>query len=261
MKYMHFNSSCAYAGLANQLLLKGHSTEDEDIVRAIGLPWHIAYDGETCTYCAGAMLQGKPWFDLYLRPRGWEYQELLLQKADALASVQVGDMIGLQLRPGYKHAVILLEKTDEGCRLLNNKHLQSDEPEELSFSAAEFPALLPEMVAIGRLKTAAPEELPAKDVSARSRATWRQYREALLTYIQALHTFEELMQSRNPLFRALLVDALAMMQLAGEDVLVKRLHTLQTQYMNALKQRQSLILAEHLDVTSLETCLNSLCMH
>ncbi len=151
MKYMHFNSSCAYAGLANQLLIVGHSTEDMEIVKAIGLLWYIEYDKEANTYRSGAMLQGKAWFDLYLRPLGWEYEEQLIPKEDVLSHIARGDMIGVQLRPGWKHAIIFLEKTDDLLCFLNNKYENSGESEILEFSIAAFMDMLPEQAVVGRL--------------------------------------------------------------------------------------------------------------
>ncbi len=39
MKYMHFNSSCPYAGLANLLDLHGLDTEDYKIALEMGCPF------------------------------------------------------------------------------------------------------------------------------------------------------------------------------------------------------------------------------
>lgn len=75
MKYMHFNSSCSYAGLANMLAFLGFETEDYQIALDIKLPFLIHFDPETGSYRAGAMLQSKEWFELYLRPRGFCYKE------------------------------------------------------------------------------------------------------------------------------------------------------------------------------------------
>lgn len=57
MKYMHFNSSCSYASIANLLYLKGIDTEDSVIAKAINLPYILLKDGGT--YLAGPMLQSK----------------------------------------------------------------------------------------------------------------------------------------------------------------------------------------------------------
>lgn len=258
MKYMNFNAACAYAGLANQLLLAGHSTEDVEIIKAIGLPWYLAYDEETKTYSSGAMLQGKTWFDLYLQPLGWMYEELLIAKKDVPAHIIRGDMIGIQLQPGRKHAVIFLEETDGILHFMNNKHENSDEPEILALSVSEFMDMLPEQTVIGRLMKAEAKAIPLAEIRTSAHITWRQYKMELLEYIGGFHSFEEMWQRRDPLFRALLVDSLTMMTLMQEDKLASRLRELQTQYMNALKQQKGLVLAEHLDMDLLTWCLDEL---
>ena len=55
MKYMTFNSSCAYAGVANLLELEGMEAEDRQIALDMGLPFLFSFqDG---AYCSGPMLQ------------------------------------------------------------------------------------------------------------------------------------------------------------------------------------------------------------
>ena len=68
VKYMHFHSSCSFAALAFILAEKGIMTEDTEIVMEAGLPWIFAREGDS--FLAGPMLQGKKWYDLYLKPRG-----------------------------------------------------------------------------------------------------------------------------------------------------------------------------------------------
>ncbi len=82
-----------------------------------------------------------------------------------------------------------------------------------------------------------------------------------MEYISECHSFEDMWQSRDPLFRALLVDALTMMTLVEEDNLASRLRELQTQYMNALKKQEGLALADYLDVELLCQCMDELCDH
>lgn len=81
MKYMTFNSSCSYAGLANLLSLRGLETEDRAIALDMGLPYLFAR--EDGRYLAGPMLQGKRWFDLFLLPRGFIMEERTVRREDA----------------------------------------------------------------------------------------------------------------------------------------------------------------------------------
>ena len=64
MKYMTFNSSCSYAGLANLLSFYGIDTEDRKIALDMDLPF--LFDCKDGYYSSGPMLQGGKWFNLYL---------------------------------------------------------------------------------------------------------------------------------------------------------------------------------------------------
>ena len=80
MKYMTFNSSCAYAGVANLLELEGMEAEDRQIALDMGLPFLFSFqDG---AYCSGPMLQTGEWFNLYLQPRGFCMTETKLPRED-----------------------------------------------------------------------------------------------------------------------------------------------------------------------------------
>ena len=69
MKYMTFNFSCSFAGVANMLAQYGIETTDRDIALTMKLPFLFAYaDG---AYLSGPMLQSAGWFDLYLNPLGY----------------------------------------------------------------------------------------------------------------------------------------------------------------------------------------------
>ncbi len=82
MKYMHFNSSCSYAGLANLLELRGVDTEDYQIALDMGLPYFLRYEEASGAYRNGPMLQSAEWFDLYLKPRGFLYLERFMEKRE-----------------------------------------------------------------------------------------------------------------------------------------------------------------------------------
>ena len=80
MKYMTFNFSCSYAGLANLLALHGLDTEDRTIALDMGLPYLFALEDRR--YAAGPMLQGKRWFDLFLLPRGFMMVEEAVRREE-----------------------------------------------------------------------------------------------------------------------------------------------------------------------------------
>jgi len=74
MKYMHFNSSCPYAGVANLLELQGMDKEDYKIALEMNLPYFLRRDVITGYYQSGSSLQSAEWFDLYLNHLTPEYR-------------------------------------------------------------------------------------------------------------------------------------------------------------------------------------------
>ena len=63
MKYMTFNSSCSFAGVANMLESKGLDFQDYQVAAGMELPYIVARDNGG--YIAGAMLQEKKYFDIF----------------------------------------------------------------------------------------------------------------------------------------------------------------------------------------------------
>ena len=135
MKYMHFNSSCPYAGLANMLERMGHDTEDFQIAIDMNLPLLLHYDEKTGYYQAGASLQSARWFDLYLNPRGYRYVEAACDKGDVLSLLKPGTMLGIQVSAQSRHAVVFLGETNSVYSFLNNKWENAPEPDRLDLSA------------------------------------------------------------------------------------------------------------------------------
>ncbi len=48
MKYMTFNSSCSFAGIANMLERMGHDYEDYQVAAGMELPYIVARDNGGC---------------------------------------------------------------------------------------------------------------------------------------------------------------------------------------------------------------------
>ena len=174
MKYMTFNSSCSYAGLANLLSLRGLETEDRAIALDMGLPYLFAR--EDGRYLAGPMLQGKRWFDLFLLPRGFIMEERTVRREDAESALTASGpaMLGLRVRPGEKHAVIY-EGRRAGClRFLNNKRRDSEEPDYLDLSPQELAERLDGSVVIGTVAPIAPEPVDRRPLLSASLGTLEQ---------------------------------------------------------------------------------------
>ena len=160
MKYMHFNSSCSYAGLANLLYSDGIDTEDFVIALAIDLAYLLVKDG--ASYLAGTMLQSKEIFDIYLNPLGYELIEKNYDKDEVLKILEAADknyMLGVNIAPGNKHAIIFKDHKDNRFRFINNKYEESDEPDEFVWTAEELKERLDDQTHLAHL-----EKCDVKDV-------------------------------------------------------------------------------------------------
>ena len=62
MKYMTFNSSCSFAGVANMLESRGLDFQDYEVALGMELPYIVAKDDGG--YMAGSMLQEKKYSTL-----------------------------------------------------------------------------------------------------------------------------------------------------------------------------------------------------
>ena len=89
MKYMTFNSSCTYAGLANLLMERGIDAEDYEIALEMKLPFFVERNEDG--FSAGPLLQSKKWFDLYLNPRGFEMVEDWVDNTEMFDFLQTKD--------------------------------------------------------------------------------------------------------------------------------------------------------------------------
>lgn len=121
MKYMTFNASCSYAGLANLLDWYGVDVEDRVIALKIELPYLFAREGRR--YLSGPMLQGAEWFDLYLHPIGFTFIERRLERAEVCSFLKDHPpaMLGLRVTPESKHAVVYTGGRGGEYCFINNK--------------------------------------------------------------------------------------------------------------------------------------------
>ena len=244
MKYMTFNSSCPYAGLANLLEMHGIDTEDHQIVLDMDLPYFLRYDHDTKCYQTGASLQSAEWFNLYLKPRGFCYVEKAHEKHQLVQKLEPMSMLGLQVTAQSKHAVIYLERANGRFLFLNNKWKESEEPERLTLTKEELLDRLPNIVVVGSLERCQPERVDIAPYIRESLDIWEQLRTELQEYIAHEQTPESLRESMNRLFRPLLLDGLTMMHLAQNDSQTQLLSELQRIYLIALRRNQSITLAD-----------------
>ena len=255
---MHFNSSCSYAGLANMLSFYGFDTEDYEIALAIGLPYLLYYEEKTQMYQAGAMLQSKEWFDLYLNPIGFCFQEQFVSKKEVAERVRKGMMLGMQVSPQSKHAVVFLEKIGENYLFLNNKKETSSEEEKLILTKEELGKRLPEEVMLGFIEPCERKEVKLIPYLEQSLLNWEKLKQEIQEYIQKKVEPQELRQAMNRLFRPILVDSMAMMELLRETELAERLNILQGKFLRVVRKNEMVRLCDELDCDELRNIMEEI---
>lgn len=228
MKYMHFNSSCSYASIANILYLKGIDTEDYMIAKAINLPYILLKDGGT--YLVGPMLQSKEIFDIYLNSIGCEFVEEKCTKDDVLKTLKASDenyMLGVNISKGNKHAIIFLEYKNECFNFINNKYEESDEPDRFTWRAEELKERLDEETHLAHIEIISAKKLDLKEILFSSIKNLNSLKEDINSFSKKEITRLELRESMNTLFRAAILDSVAMFELLGEDALLERTKAIQ----------------------------------
>ncbi|MGN0747155.1 MAG: hypothetical protein ACI4ML_10810 [Aristaeellaceae bacterium] len=235
MKMMSFNSSCAFAGLANMLEALGVDTEDRLIALEMGLPYLFAK--EDGVYCAGPMLQGARWFDLYLRPRGFVLVEASLphEQLPAFLLGHIPAMLGLQVGENSKHAVVFTRFAGDTYHFINNRHPSTGEPDELALTAGELMARTDPQVRVTTLEHVSPAPVDLKPALTTSLDTLAEYRRDMDALRHTRCDRTRLLSLMGTHLRAFLLDALTMMRLIHADSLAVRMAELQGTLLQAVR--------------------------
>lgn len=260
MKYMTFNSSCSYTGVANMLEQLGFDTEDRTIALEMKLPCLFAH--EDGTYLAGPMLQTAEWFNLYLHPIGYHMEETDLATQEVTAYLQNHSpaMLGLKTDNQSKHAVVYTGTEDGKLRFLNSKWQQALDPERFSLTEAELSHRLDRRAVVATLYPIEPKPTDLRKRMAESPAIIQQNLEEIRAVSREEHTIAFLMAKLNPLFRPLLLDTITMLTLLGESDLAQKFTLLQRDFLTTLRQDPShtIRLNESLSIDNLSDAVREL---
>ena len=259
MKYMTFNSSCSYAGVANMLESFQISVEDRQIALDMGLPYLFSY--ENGTYCSGPMLQTAEWFNLYLKPRGFFMSETRLMKGEVCTFLQknIPAMLGLAVSPQGKHAFVCIEAGMKGKRycFLNNKSQNSPEPESICFTEEELLPLLGDSVIVAVLQKSPPLAENLTPYLQKSADTLLMLKKDIKSFCCKEQTPQALRAAQNTLFRAILLDGITMLELLENEDLRKALQAIRRDFLTALKENKTLILADRISVDHFEDAIDT----
>ena len=160
--------------------------------------------------------------------------------------------MGIQLSPQSKHAVVFVKREEDRFIFINNKQEASDQDDTYHFTKWELLDKLPKDVVVGALERCAIKIPDFRSYYNESIATWKQLREELFEYGFMEATPQGLQESRDRLFRPLLVDGLAMMKLLKQQELVIWLETIQRQYLSTVKRSQTVRLADEIDYSMID---------
>ncbi len=255
MKYMTFNSSCSYAGVANMLEQYGVDTDDRSIALGMKLPYLFSY--EDGVYMAGPMLQSAEWFNLYLHPIGFEMteKEIPAEQLPAYLKQQKTAMLGLPVDESGKHAVVYNGHQDGKMVFLNNKWEHTDAPEQITLAETELLAQISTSSMIATLKPITPKAVDLHSKMSTSVVVIRQNLADIRSVCGRAETVAQLRLKLNTLFRPLLLDGITMLQLIGEVKLAEDFTAHQRSFLSALRQDPNLciILGEYLSTDALTT--------
>lgn len=255
MKYMTFNSSCSYAGLANLLSFHGIDTEDRVIALKMGLPYLFAYeDGQ---YLSGPMLQGAKWFNLYLNPLGLTLSERSLSREEVCPYLQANPpaMLGLRVSPESKHAVIYTGQKDGLYQFLNNKRQNSPEPETLSLTESDLLSRLDEQAVVGALERTAPTPVNYRPYLEKSVLVLQDLEREINAFCTQEQFPDSLRGSMNNLFRPILLDGMTMLELLEETEIAEPLRIIRTQLLSAIRADHPVVLHQALDMPQLNAAI------
>jgi hypothetical protein len=251
MKYMTFNRSCSYAGIANMVEKYGHHYEDRDIIKILGIPYMFLYKENS--YRAGAMIQTL--FNYFLNPLGLNFIEKFYTSEEALAEFDKNEsyfMFAPKIRAdGSGHAVIFLHKQNDKYHFLNPKHKGSSDPDYYTFSKCELMEKMYDrflMGQMGHLEEANTKKTIPRESLLSSVKNLENYQDELMEFCQKEQDVGSLNDAKDVLFAPLLLDVLAMMELIDEHELAEGLKAVRRTYLDAMKENKTLILADHIDL-------------
>lgn len=260
MKYMTFNSSCAYAGLANMLENKGINVEDYEIALEMKLPFFVEKNEEG--FSAGPMLQTKKWFDLYLNPQGIEIIEDWVNKSEMFEFLKSQDkcMLGIAMRNGRfnHHAVVYTGMRNKKAIFINNKHEGGVEPGEIEFTREELINRLRDKTVVASLRSCDKKDHNIRPLLELSIENLNSLQDEFINFCSAPRTNAEILEKEFGLFRPILLDGSSMMKLLGQNRIFEDMCALQKVFVSiAFKEKtDNVLLKEHFDMDLFESIVD-----
>lgn len=254
MKYMTFNSSCSYAGIANMLEQYGVNTTDREIALGMKLPYLFVYDDGA--YVSGPMLQKAEWFDIYLNSIGFQLIEKKIS-ADKVADYlkeQKTAMLGIKMGNAGKHAIVYIGMEADELIFINNKWEKEAVPSEIKFVEEELREKIDAEVVVAILQTINATKVRMIDKLEESLVVLQANVSEIIELCNKEVTVEYLQSKLNTLFRPLFLDGITMLNLIGETEFADEWKVMQGNLLGAIRadKNQSIRLGEFISADKLQ---------
>ena len=145
-------------------------------------------------------------------------------------------MLGLRGMESGKHAVVYVGSEGDRLLFINNKWQQSDAPARLALTQEELSSRLDASAVVATLTRIAPCAADLTDRMRRSIPILQRNAAEICALCDTTVSASALRGRLDALFRALLLDGITMMSLAGEEALAERLRPLQQGLLSAVRQ-------------------------
>ncbi|MBO4915993.1 MAG: hypothetical protein J5449_12405, partial [Oscillospiraceae bacterium] len=203
-------------------------------------------------FAAGPMLQEAKWFDLWLRPRAFRMNEVILEPDELLPHLEEHSPVMLGLRtPQGKHAVVF-EQCENGLyRFFNPVHEGSRESASLILDANELRERVEPPIAVGEVLATEPFQPDMRPLFKASVAAMRENYAQIEAFAAEKHEHSEYASAMDELFRPLLLDGVTMLELAGETELAQSFSELRSALLSFVRSPQDAPLSDVVSMSRL----------
>jgi len=238
-KYQTFNSSCAYAGIANLLSQLNVEVEDRDIIIGSNAAFQLLYNELDNQYLAGYRVQGKRWFNYYLNPIGYDYKEFECTIDEYLSLLKDGfqsHLIGLWLGKAERHAVVYEGSHSNNFKYLNNKPQASSDSDYIVFNEDELRQVTKQTLVYGYIeKSDAQYYSFDKSYFEQTLINIEKYKKLILANIEVVKPYSIHLIEKDTIYRTLFLDLQSMIEILDYHALSKKILEMRAKYLNGLE--------------------------
>lgn len=261
MKYMTFNNSCSYAGLANLLEEFEVDIEDYQLAEEIKSAYIFKYDDELKKYISGSMLQGEIYFNYYLANKGLKFVENKLKKEEVIAYLERSKgrkILALNMDNTSKHGVIYWGMEGKDYIFLNNKRKDSKDLDYFNYNRGQLLSRLSPSTYIGHIERQ-PNKLAREQGQIEEMEKSLKFLDKYEAEVESFCIRERdvglLKAAMESYFRVFFIDVYTMMGLVNQKDLMDRIGDLRRAFLRAIKLNASLKLSDYMSMEDFKSVL------